>query len=171
MAWDGVKSLYELLEVEEKLKPFVTNHRINLFDYHDEKDFSRFRTDNRFLFELLTHAKDEDKTGSIIKEYLDDYSLDEETAKAIFGMLDIKENMDNYKKNTEKGDRINMCKAWDDHMERGRREGREEGKREGRYEEKAENLQCIMKNLKVTIQQAMDILEIPEGERNLYTSL
>ena len=72
--------------------------------------------------------------------------------------------MDNYKKNTEKGDRINMCKAWDDHMERGRREGREEGKREGRYEEKAENLQCIMKNLKVTIQQAMDILEIPAEE-------
>ena len=27
-----------------------------------------------------------------------------------------------------------MCKAWDDHIERGRKEGREEGRTEGRRE-------------------------------------
>ena len=32
--WDGAKSLYEMLEIEEELKPFVTNHKLNLFDYN-----------------------------------------------------------------------------------------------------------------------------------------
>ena len=162
-AWDGARTLYELLEIDEELKPFVSNHKINLFDYHDEKDFSRFKTDNRFLFELLLNSKNKKKTGEIIKEYLDDYSMDEETAKAIFGMLEIKENINKYKKKTKEGERINMCKAWDDHKESGRYEPRRE--------EKAQNLKCIMKNLQVTIQQAMDILEIPEEERSFYVSL
>ena len=99
--WDGAKTLYELLEIDEELKPFVTNHKINLFDYHNEKDFSRFRTDNRFLFELLSNSKDKNKTGEIIKEYLNDYFIDEETAGAIFGILDIKEDINKYKKKTE----------------------------------------------------------------------
>ena len=166
-AWGGARTLYELLEIDEELKPFVSNHKINLFDYHDEKDFSRFKTDNRFLFELLSNSKDKNKTGKIIKEYLDDYSIDEETAKAIFGMLEIKEDINKYKKKMEEGEKINMCKAWDDHKE----SGRNEGKREGRREEKTQNLKCIMKNLQVTIQQAMDILEIPEEERSFYVSL
>lgn len=77
-------------------------------------------------------------------------------------MLDIKEDINKYKKKTEKGERINMCKAWDDQKESGRQEGRQEAF--------TTNLKCIMKNLQVTIQQAMDILEIPEEERSLYIS-
>ena len=60
-----------------------------------------------------------------------------------------------------------MCKAWDAHKESGRHEGRQEGKQEAL----TTNLKCIMKNLKVTIQQAMDILEIPDEERSQYISL
>ena len=87
----------------------------------------------------------------------------EEAAQAIFGILDIKGDIDKYKEKTEKGERVNMCKAWDDHIERGRREGRQEALEE--------NLKCIMKNMKITVQQAMDILEIPETERSLYASI
>ena len=53
-AWDGARTLYDLLKIDEELKTFVNNYKINLFDYHEEKDFSKFRTDNRFLFELLS---------------------------------------------------------------------------------------------------------------------
>lgn len=125
--WDGPKTLYEMLEIDEELKPFVTNYKLNIFDYHNYKNFSQFKTENRFLFELLSCSNDENKTEKIIKEYLNDYSVDEESAKAILGMLDIKININKYK---EKGGRLNMCKAWDDHIERGRREGRQEGRQE-----------------------------------------
>lgn len=125
-AWDGAKTLYELLRINEELKPFVTNYRVNLFDYHDEQDFSRFRTDNRFLFELLSNSEDEIKTEEIIKNYLNDYSLDEEVVQAVFGILDKKEDIEKYKKKAEKGDVVSMWKAWDDHKERGRKEALKE---------------------------------------------
>ena len=125
--WDGARSLYELLEIDEDLKPFVSNHKLNLFDYHEHKDFSQFKTENKFLFELLSSSDDENKTEKIIEEYLNDYSIDEESVKAIFGMLDIKADINKYKKKTMKGVRYHMCKAWDDHKESGRREGLQEG--------------------------------------------
>ena len=125
--WDGAKSLYELLDIEEELKPFVTNYKINVFDYHEYREFSNFQTENRFLFELLSNSKNEEKMDKIIKQYLNEYELEEEAAKAIFGMLDIKVDINDYMEKTEKGRNCNMCKAWDDHMERGRTEGRIEG--------------------------------------------
>ena len=45
----------------------------------------------------------ERETERIIKTYLNDYSLDEESIKAIFGMLDIKADINKYKMETEKG--------------------------------------------------------------------
>lgn len=41
---------------------------------------------------------------------------------------------------------------------------REEGKEEGRLEE----FNALMKNLKISREQAMDVLDIPEEERNRY---
>lgn len=126
--WDGAKSLYEILEIAEELKPFVTNHRLNLFDYHEYEDFSFFKTENRIIFELLSCAKDKIKMEKIIKE--NKYILDKETTKAILGMLGIKVNLNKIMINTEEGVRFDMCKAWDDHKESGRQEGRQEGERE-----------------------------------------
>ena len=40
-------------------------------------------------------------------------------------MLDIKADINKYKTETEMGVKYHMCKAWDDHMERGRKEGRQ----------------------------------------------
>jgi len=44
--WDGAKTLYEMLEIGEEWKPFVTNHKLNIFDYHECKDFSMFKTES-----------------------------------------------------------------------------------------------------------------------------
>ena len=127
--WDGAKFLHEMLDVSEEWKPFVTNHRLNLFDYHEYEDFSFFKTENRIIFELLSCANDEMKMEKIIKQ--NQYMLDKETAGAIIGMLGIHVNIDKIMINTEEGVRCDMCKAWDDHKERGRREGHKEEEKEG----------------------------------------
>ena len=49
--WDGARSLHELLEIDERLKPFVNDYKLNLYDYHEHQDFSVFKTENRILFE------------------------------------------------------------------------------------------------------------------------
>jgi len=54
-----------------------------------------------------------------------------------------------------------MCKAWDDHKE----SGRQEGKNIGRMEMQTECIRKLMNNLSYTLEQAMDFLEIPQSER------
>ncbi len=127
--WDGPKSLYEMLEIPEELKPFVTNYKLNLFDYHRYTDFSFFKTENRIIFELLSCAKDKIKMENIIRK--NQYILDKETTKAILGMLGIKVNLNKIMVKTEEGIKFSMCKAIDDLKESERREGRREEKKDG----------------------------------------
>lgn len=153
--WDGAKSLYEILEIDEEWKPFVTNHKMNLFDYHEYEDFSFFKTENRIIFELLSCAKDEIKMEKIIKK--NQYILDKETIKAILGMLGIKVNLNKIRIKTQEGVRYDMCKAWDDHKESGRREGRREGRQEGRQEGLQEGLISLV-NILSTIFSDFDTI-------------
>ena len=153
--WDGAKSLYEILEIREELKPFVTDHKLNLFDYHEYKDFSIFKTENRIIFELLSCAKDKIKMEKIIRE--NQYILDKETAKAILGMLGIKVNLNKIMVKTEKGVRYSMCKAIDDLKESGRCEGRLEGRREGERETLKKGLEAMINSLKKFSQDIEEI--------------
>ena len=52
--WDGARHLHELLDVDEEIRPFVNDYRLNLFDYHDYKNFHMFKTENRLLFQALS---------------------------------------------------------------------------------------------------------------------
>ena len=54
--WDGAKTLYDLLDVEgneEKILPFISNYRLNVFDYHEHDDFSQFHSELQSVFEFL----------------------------------------------------------------------------------------------------------------------
>ena len=102
--------------------------------------------------------------------------MDEESAKAIFGITGIRINLETIREVTEKGKEVfNVCKAFDDHMERGRTEGRKEGRKEGRIEGriegKKEDIKNLMRNLSVSLEQAMELLGISEEERDKYLSV
>ena len=53
-------------------------------------------------------------------------------------------------------------------LERGRTEGRSEGLREDRSEEIMASVRNLMKNMGLSIIEAMNALEVPEGERQRY---
>jgi len=55
--------LFEGREVmkPEELKPFVNDFKLNLFDYHEWKDFSMFKTEKRLLFEALSCGRNKRK--------------------------------------------------------------------------------------------------------------
>ena len=44
--WDGETNLYGMLELREELKPYVNNFKLNLFDYHEHKDFRMFKSNS-----------------------------------------------------------------------------------------------------------------------------
>ena len=101
--WDGARSLYEILEIDDAVKPFVNDYKLNLFDYHDYENFDVFKTENRLLFEILSTAGDKKKLKNIVQENVGFSKVDEESAKAILGILGIKTDLDTIKKQDEKG--------------------------------------------------------------------
>ena len=171
-AWDGARSLYELLEIEEELKPYVNDYKLNLYDYHEHKDFSVFRTENRALFEALSCANDKKRMAEVLTKHQSVYSqLDEESIKAILGIMGERIELARIKETTEKGEVYNMCKAFEDYKEEGREEGRAEGRREGEIEALQRSLENMMKNLNISLERAMKLLEIPVEYQEKLRSL
>ena len=57
-----------------------------------------------------------------------------------------------------------VCKAWDDHLERGRREGRAEGRTEGRTEGKREVLVSLVNDGLLAISEAAKRAGLSEAD-------
>ena len=170
--WDGARSLHELLEIDERLKPFVNDYKLNLYDYHEHQDFSVFKTENRILFEALSCAGDEERMEEMLRSHSEWYErLDRESAKAILGIMGVRIDIGKIREIKEKEEVYNVCKAFDDHLERGRREGRREGRQEGKREGMQEALKNLMENLQVSLEQAMELLGIPLEDRDKYFPL
>ena len=63
--------------------------------------------------------------------------------------------------------------SWKEEMIRigrteGLAEGHAEGRVEGRVEELLENIRAVMNNLNLTAEKAMDILNVPQEDREIY---
>ena len=162
--WDGERSLYGLLDLDEELKPFVNDYKLNLFDYHDYKSFAMFKTANRCLFEALSCGKDLKKMRRILKESLNYKELDELTVKAIAGILKLKVNLKKIAKVNEEGKVVyDMCQAFEDY--------KEEGRREGELKMALKNVKNLMKKKKMNFEEAADILGITQGMQKELANL
>lgn len=124
--WDGPRKLTDMMKsADDKLLQFVPDYNINLIDPSEITDFTKFKTQLRQLFEVLHNAYDKDKLWDVMQSDETFKRLDRETVEIIneFAGTDIKMN--------RKDEVIDMCKAWDDMILDGKREGIREGKREG----------------------------------------
>ena len=163
--WDGVTCLYDMLDMDKELEPYISNYRMNLFDYHDCEDFSIFKTENRILFEMLSCSQDKTAMRKLLEEKRNQYkNVDGATIRTIFDIIGIKYSAKMRAKIEEEED---MCKAWDEMMEDERQAGREKGISLAR----TEDIRNIMDSLKVSALQAMSILKITETEKDKYISL
>ena len=67
---------------------------------------------------------------------------------------------------------LDIIRAHDAGLEEGREEGikkgREEGREEGRESTLASSIRSMMSKLKLSAEEAMDILDIPKNERSKY---
>ena len=115
-------------DVDEELRPFIPDYRINLLAPREITDFTGFRTSIRQLFEVLKNAYDKEKMQEVLQNDEKFSRVDRETVEAInlFAGTDI--DID------EKDEVIDMCKAWEEQKNEGRELGREEGRKEGREE-------------------------------------
>lgn len=124
-AWDSAESLHEMLDMEDNLKAFVPDYKINVFDYHKYSDFSNFGQENKLLFELLSASDDEAKMSETLDKNQELCNgMDRDSINAILGIAGIHTDLENIKQYENGRETYNMCKAFDDHKQAGYREGK-----------------------------------------------
>ena len=156
--WDGPKSLYDMLVIPDRIKSFVGNYPINIIQMRD----SRLLFHNQYnvdLFTVMSIVYDNEKTMDQKIEELGQYESERDIDEKV---IDVIVATTNLKVNKKKAGEQKMCTFWD--------ELREYGKNEGKREAQYEAIHNIMESLNMSMEQAMDVLKIPESERAEYTS-
>lgn len=135
--WDGARCLHDLLDIDDEMKKYVTNYRLNLYDCHEHDTFDEYHSGLRQLFEVVRYSKEEEVLGSIIEQNREFYNrMDSDTRELIevVAGVNISEEYAMLEKGAETMEtgekRYKVCKAWEDHRLRGIEEGREEGMRQ-----------------------------------------
>ena len=125
--WDGARCLHELLDINEDMKEFVTNYRLNLYDCHEHDTFDEYHTGLRQLFEVVRYGNDKEELKRVMEENKEAYSrMDSETKELleVVARVKIKEE-DKVMRNEE--ETYDLCKAFVDMKLEGVEEGRKEG--------------------------------------------
>lgn len=129
--WDGAKCLYDLLEIEDELKAYVTNYRLNLYDCHEHDTFEEYKTGLRQVFEAVRYAEDKKRLKEVMEANRDAYSrIDGDTRNMLEVVANVK--IPETCKIMEAGEeRYDMCKAFEDMRKEGYDEGIEKGIEKG----------------------------------------
>ena len=124
--WYGARCLHDLLEIDDDMKKYVTNYKLNLYDCHEHDTFDEYHTGLRQLFEVIRYNKDKEQLKKVIQAGGEAYSnIDSDTREIIDVMTGVRISKEN--KTTENGkERYNMIKAIEDMIEDGRTEGKME---------------------------------------------
>ncbi len=130
-SWDGAKCLHDLLDIDDELKEYVTNYRLNLYDCQEHDTFYEYHTGLRQVFEAVRYAGDKEKLWKMMEENREAYSkIDGETKD----MLEVVANiriLEKFKTVEDGEERYDMCKAFEDMRLEGYQEGIATGIAEG----------------------------------------
>lgn len=174
--WDKPKNLLKCMNVPEPLLPFVNDYRANIFEiaYLTEEQAAMFTSDFRIVADYFIQKRKN-------KEYQPP-DIEMKHVREILELLRIFERDNTFAevfRDAKKGGIRTMCdvvenfiqKGLREGREKGREEGREEGLKEGREETLHQNIKNLMVTLKMSAEQAMEALCVPEEERPKYLSL
>ena len=147
-----------MLVIPDRIKHFVGNYPINIIQMKDN-DLLFHNQYNVDLFTVMSIVYNTEKTMNQkieeLRQYESDRLIDEK-------VIDVIVATTNLKVNKKKAGEQKLCTFWDEVMEY----GKNEGKNEAQYED----IRKIMESLNMSMEQAMDVLKIPESERAKYTS-
>ena len=130
--WNHPKSLFELLEIDEMLKPYVNDFKMNLFEiaYLEREKIDMFKSDFRILADYL-HQMRVNKNyvaGDTVIEHVDELLM---LMSAMTNDYRFEETINDVKGK----ENVTMCEVLDrveaKGMEKGIAKGREEGIKEG----------------------------------------
>lgn len=124
--WDGAKSLYEVLDIDDEVKAFVTNYRLNLYDCHEHDTFDEYHTGLRQLFEVVRYGKDKEQIKRIMEENEEIYNNIDRDTRALLEAVAKVRIPEEYKVMRNGEERFEVCKAMADYRLEGKLEGMQE---------------------------------------------
>lgn len=117
--WDGSKNLHDMVNKNlptlfwKKIKPYISNYRINLVDAKKVDDFKKFQTDLQVIFGMLQCKNEKEKLMEYVmkhKKYFENVDL--ETYNVIRAFLNSEKILKN--EVCDKTGGMDMCKALED---------------------------------------------------------
>lgn len=180
--WDGPMSLHEMYKghYTRRMLSKMLDYKLNLIDplTMSKDEFQSFVTDAGSVLEFSTYKENKDGMEAFINKDMDKF-ISAKGARVIdaLGNLGIK-----IKKGAKK---VNMCRAMEElkqdwqkeaeekgmtkgiekGIEKGRSEGKAEGRNEGILSTLLTNVKALMRNMHITSNDAMDLLEVSEDNR------
>ena len=159
--WGRNRTLYDVVHIPEKLRPFVNDYKINLFEIANlpETAVDHFHSDFRAAIDYFISSRREQVYE--LKNSADFTHVDE-----LLTLMSVLTQDNRFAESLEGegGKPQNMSSLLDRIEERGRKEGF----REGADQNRLENIRSLMESMKLTAKQAMEALKIPESEQSKY---
>lgn len=141
--WDGATDLYGILDftdIPEELKDKVNNYKICICEVRKFEDTDVFRTDIKQVFDCIRYSEDPEKLYELVASDSAYREMDGDTYDLIAQYTKTNELMQVKRCGMEE-EKVDMCRAITELIERGRSEGRMEGKMEGKIESVLELLE------------------------------
>ncbi len=152
--WDGPLCIHDMLNTTDKqILSLVENYNIHLITAENltKKDLMKFKSKLGDVLEYIKCSNNEEQM-QLLREEERFTNMSYEAAQLLSTCLGIK--LDN---SLKEGETVNMCKAWDDHWESGRKIGQKE--------ERMLSVKKLMIKLNLNVENAMEILEIPKEQQ------
>ncbi len=132
-SWNGPKNLAEMLDmrrVPAELHPYIqNNYSINLLEVRRIRDYEKFRTDIKEVFQLLSCESSKDEMRQLIERNERYHQLPRDAVEVI-AALTASDKIMNYI-NHSKEEVVDMCKAIEDMILEGKEEGIQLGIQQG----------------------------------------
>ena len=128
--WDGSKDLHGILDftdIPEKLRKYVNNYPIHVFEIAKLERTEVFRTDLKQIFDFIRYAKDKKRLKELVQRDPAYQDMDEDAYDMVVAYTGAEELV-SVKKNHESGGKVNMCLAIKEMLADERQEGLEQGR-------------------------------------------
>ena len=134
--WDGAKTLHEMLNIPDEIKPYVNDYKMLLVEAR-ENNLQLHNINNKDLFYLLKIILDKNISKSEAKDKVIEYSRQNKTDRTVVMTVAGATNTKIDYNALGKGDEA-MCTLFEEIAKESRAEGEAKGKAEGRVEGKLE---------------------------------
>lgn len=168
-AWDGSTTLHGMLDIPDKMKPFVNDYKMLLVEAR-QNDLTFHNMNNVAFFDMLKVILDKNLSKDEAKEKVIEYALKHNVNKTVVMTVAGATNSNIDYNAFEKGDG-DMCTLFEEIAEEGRVKGKAEGKAEGIIEmafdlglSEKDILEKLQSKLNVSLQKAQEYFEMFENQ-------